>query len=481
MNEHSSSIKWAEIEPLCVIRIVLRKLWLPVLAFLIGYMCVSIVLGSLVSRSYSCSATFSVVSNSGSYYGGGSSTASEVVNIYSQLLQGRFMDDLILEDLGGSVNGSLSAKQLGDTNLISLTVSSDSPRDALLIMQSIMRNYQNLSDYVSSSVVLNQLNTPNVAITVNRVYNVQDLGTKAGLLLAAAMICLIVWLDLSRGAVQTMTGAKNRLDGKIIGSIPHEKSGGRFSFRWKKRSELHISSASVSFAFAESVHSIASRLEHEQSKGKKVFLFSSVTEGEGKSTVAANTALALAGNRGAVLFIDLDLRRPVQAGLLNVKIGKGQAFGDLLLSGANPREILSSAIEDPATGMNMLLSSRSYTDTIELLSSPLLAQVIALARQRYDFVIIDSPPLGYFADSEVLGDLSDATLLVIRQNIVPASEINDAIDSLQACKAVFLGCILNDMQHLSRHLRYGYSYGYGYGYGGKYGYGKYGYGQRSRK
>ena len=80
MNEHSSSIKWAEIEPLCVIRIVLRKLWLPVLAFLIGYMCVSIVLGSLVSRSYSCSATFSVVSNSGSYYGG-SSTASEVVNI----------------------------------------------------------------------------------------------------------------------------------------------------------------------------------------------------------------------------------------------------------------------------------------------------------------------------------------------------------------------------------------------------------------
>ena len=129
--------------------------------------------------------------------------------------------------------------------------------------------------------------------------------------------------------------------------------------------------------------------------------------------------------------------------------------------------------------MNMLLSSRSYTDTIELLSSPLLAQVIALARQRYDFVIIDSPPLGYFADSEVLGDLSDATLLVIRQNIVPASEINDAIDSLQACKAEFLGCILNDMQHLSRHLRYGY--GYGYGYGGKYGYGKYGYGQRSRK
>lgn len=473
MNENSVSFKWSEIEPLCVIRLLLRKLWLIVLAFLIGYMSVSIVLGNLVSRSYSCSATFSVTASSSGGYYGNSAAASEVVNIYSQLLQGRFMDDLILEDLGSSVSGSLSASQLGDTNLITLTVTSDSPRDALLIMQSIMRNYQNLSAYVSSSVVLNQLNTPNVSITVNQVYNVKDIGKKAGLVLAAAMTCLIVYLDLSRGTIHNMTAARGRLDGKIIGSIPHEsaKGAGKSLFRRHKRRDLQISSTAVSFAFSESVHSIASRLEHEQSKGKKVFLFSSVTEGEGKSTIAANTALALAESHGSVLFIDLDLRRPVQAGLLNVKLGKSDSFGDLLLAGADPEEILDSALIDPDTGMDMLLSSRSYTDTIDLLSSPLLARVIALARTRYDFILIDSPPLGYFADSEVLSDLSDGTLLVIRQDVVPAPEINDAIDSLKACKAEFLGCILNDMQHLSRRLAYGYGYDYGYGYGSKYGYG----------
>ena len=460
MNENSVSFKWSEVEPLCVIRLLLRKLWLLVLAFLIGYMCVSLVLGNLVSRSYSCSATFSVTS-SGGYYGN-SAAASEVVNIYSQLLQGRFMDDLILEDLGSGVSGSLSASQLGDTNLITLTVSSDSPRDALLIMQSIMRNYQNLSAYVSSSVVLNQLNTPNVSITVNQVYNVRDLGKKAGLVLAAAMACLIVYLDLSRGAIHNMTAAKDRRDGKIIGSIPHEsaKGSGKSLFRRRKRRDLQISSTAVSFAFSESMHSIASRLEHEQSKGKKVFLFSSVTEGEGKSTIAANTALALAESHGSVLFIAV------------VKLWKNASFGDLLLTADSPEEILSAAAVDPATGMDMLLSNRSYTDTIDLLSSPMLAQVIALARKRYEFIIIDSPPLGYFSDSEVLSDLSDGTLLVIRQNIVPAPELNDAIDSLKACKAEFLGCILNDMQHLSRRLAYGYGYDYGYGYGSRYGYGK---------
>ena len=480
MNKNTDFFKWSEVEPLCLIKLLLRKLWMLVLAFLIGYMCVSIVLGNLVSRSYSCSATFSVTSNSNGSYYSNSYVASEVVNIYSQLLQGRFMDDLILKDLGSSVSGTINASQLGDTNLISLTVSSNSPKDALLIMQSIMRNYQELSEYVSSSVVLNQLNTPNVSISVNQVYNVRDLGKKAGLILAAAMACAIVYLDVSRGAIQNMTAAKSRLDGRIIGTIPHEsaRGAGKSLFRRHKRKDLHVSSAAVSFAFVESVHNIASRLEHEQSKGKQVFLFTSVTESEGKSTVAANTAQTLAANNGSVLFIDLDLRRPVQANIFNVKLGKNNAFGDLLVSGADPREILASAVEDPSTGMEMLLSSRSYTDTIDLLSSPLLAQVIALARTRYEYIVIDSPPLGYFADSEVLSDLADGTVLVIRQNIVPAPEINDAIDSLKACKADFLGCILNDMQYLSRHMGYGYGYNYGYGYGSRYGYG---YGKSAKK
>ena len=480
MNKNTEFFKWSEIEPLCLIKLLLRKLWLVVLAFLIGYMSISIVLGNLVSRSFSCSATFAVTSNSNGSYYSNSSAASDVVNIYSQLLQGRFMDDLILKDLGSSVSGSINATQLGDTNLISLTVSSDSPKDALLIMQSIMRNYKELSEYVSSSVVLTQLNTPNVSISVNQVYNVRDLGKKTGLVLALVMACAIVYLEISRGAIQNMSAAKNRLDGRIIGSVPHEsaRGSGKSPFRRRKRRDLHISSSAISFAFTESVHNIASRVEHEQSKGKQVFLFTSVTEGEGKSTIAANTALTLASNSGSVLFIDLDLRRPVQTDIFNVKPAKNASFGDLLVSGADPRTILNSTIADPSSGMEMLLSNRSYTDTIDLLSSPLLAQVIALARTRFDFIVIDSPPLGYFADSEVLSDLADGTLLVIRQNIVPAPEINDAIDSLKACKADFLGCILNDMQHLSRHLRYGYGYHYGYGYGSKYGYG---YGKSAKK
>ena len=132
--------------------------------------------------------------------------------------------------------------------------------------------------------------------------------------------------------------------------------------------------------------------------------------------------------------------------------------------------IFDTLIERP--GFSFLAIGRPETAGCYCKVNAYLKEVIHLLSSGFDYVVIDSPPLGYFSDSEVLSDLSDGTLLVIRQNIVPAPELNDAIDSLKACKAEFLGCILNDMQHLSRRLAYGYGYDYGYGYGSRYGYGK---------
>lgn len=480
MNKKDRDIIWSEIEPLCMLKLLKRKLWMLVMAFLIGFMGASVLFTCLSSSSYSCSTTFAVTARSGSNYYSHTTAATEVVAIYSELLQGRFMKEMVHQDVG-SAGGSIRAAQIGDTNLISVTVSSPSPKDALLIMRAVLNHYGSLSDYVSSTAVLSPLSTPDIAIVANKSFNIPRLRMAAGVLCTGAMAAAICWLAALRCTVQTIDGARNRLDGKIIVSIPHEGGRSRKGAKKAKRSDLRISSPAISFAFAESIHSVASKLEHEHSKGRSVFLFSSVSEGEGKSTVAANTALSLAGSHGKVLFIDLDLRRPVQTEILDVKLSKNTGFGDLLLSGAGAGEILASAAMDPATGLEMLLSNRSYTEMIDLLASPLLAQVLALARERYEYIIIDSPPLGYFSDSEVLGDLSDGTMLVVRQDLAPAAEINDAIDSLRACRAEFLGCILNDMQHLSHSgSRYGYGYGYGrYGYG-KYGYGKYGYGKYER-
>lgn len=481
MDEKQKGIQWTHIEPLCVLRALLRNLWMPLLMGLTCAMGAWVLLTSLSAPQYSSYYTFAVTSRNSSLYYSNISAASDVASSYSQLLQSRIMLSAVQETLGGPVDAEITARQLGETNLIRVTVTADSPRQALLVLQAVEENYAELSDHVSATAVLSPLNAPSLSVSTLHSYDTKKACLVAGVAGVAVMAAAIMAANVLSGTVQTREGARELLDGRILASVPHEGQKGRKLFGWleerrrirrnekggkRLRRNLNISSPTISFAFTESIHRIAEKFQHEHAKGRKVFLFSSVSAAEGKSTLAANTAISLASRGVSVLFIDLDLRRPVQSEMLGLSVKKKNELGELLTEAASPERILSAAVKDSATGLHSLLSTKSYADVIELLASSQLAKVVALARQRYDYIIIDSPPLGFFSDSELLSDLSDASVLVVRQDVVPAPEINDAIDSLRAGQAEFLGCVLNDMTRLGRGGgQGGYGYGYGYGYG----------------
>lgn len=494
MDENNQGLQWSHIELLCILRALARQLWMLLLAALTCAMAAWIVLTCFVTQQYTSYTTFSVTTRTSNLYYTNITAAADVAASYSQLLQSRVLRQTMEQNLGMPLNGTVSAQQLGETNLIRVTVTADTPRQALVLLQAVSDNYGSLSAHVSSSAVLTQLNAPSLSVSAARSYNVPRTCLIAAAAGAALTAAAVVWAAVFSGTVQTLEGARSGLDARIISSVPHEGRRTRKLLGWfddrrrerrarrggkRLRRNLNISSPAISFAFTESIHRIAEKFQHEHAKGRRVFLFSSVSAAEGKSTLAANTAISLASRGVNVLFIDLDLRRPVQSEMLGLSVKQKNELGTLLTESAAPEKILSAAVTDPSTGLHSLLSTKSYTDVIELLASDQLAKVVALARERYDYVIIDSPPLGFFSDSELLSDLSDASVLVVRQDTVPAPEINDAIDALRAGKAEFLGCILNDMAHLTAYSAgYGYGYGYyGYGYGKKYD--KYGYGHRS--
>jgi Mrp family chromosome partitioning ATPase len=118
------------------------------------------------------------------------------------------------------------------------------------------------------------------------------------------------------------------------------------------------------------------------------------------------------------------------------------------------------------------LSQKSYPNAAELIASKTLSDVLVAAREHFDYVIIDLPPMAYFSEGEVMLDQADAAVLVVRQDVVPAAVINDCIDSLQGGRAEFLGHSLNDVNTLmAANPTYGYrKYGYG-----NYKYGNYGF------
>ena len=118
-------------------------------------------------------------------------------------------------------------------------------------------------------------------------------------------------------------------------------------------------------------------------------------------------------------------------------------------------------------GVYMLFPIKADGRSSELLSGDTMVALIQQLRV-FDYVIIDTPPMGMFPDAEILADRVDASMLVVRQDYTAACDINDAIDTLRQYKAAFLGCILNDML-VSPRGKYGYGGGR-YGYGSKYSY-----------
>lgn len=481
--EKGNYLNWAEIEPLCLIRRFLMKAWLIVLAVLIGVMAVSVYLLGDVSRSYSSTATFVVLPRAGSSFYINISSATQAAESFAELLQSEQMRQIVWDAAGSQNSGVITATQLEGTNMIRVNVTADTPEDALRTIQALTEHYGVLADYAASEVVLSVMSSPSVSVQEVRTHDPATLRRNAGLLCGGLMAVLLVWIFLNSETIQNSEGAKNRLDAKLLTSVPHDPQADGLKRRKGKKKRTSILDPTTSFAFSESIHRISTHLEHQKGKGKSVFLFTSVTESEGKSTVAANTALSLAAKKARVLLVDLDIRRPVQAGILNMKVPADRDLTTLLRAQASVDQILSAVQVEPRSGLCTLLSQKPYAKAADLLSSVTLGDLIAASRKHFDYIIVDLPPVGYFSDGEVLADLCDASILVVRQDLVPASVINDAIDSLRSGKAELLGCVLNDVRHLLRSSSgYGYGrYGYGkYGYG-KYGYSKYGYGGRQEQ
>lgn len=470
--ENKAKSRLEEIELFCVLRLLIKKAWLILLAALTGAMAAAVILTTAVSQTYSTSVTFAVLSRAYGASGYASvGVAKEVAEIYSELLSGSYMNETIRE-AAGDVSGAITAYQLGETNLIRVSVTSDNPRHALKIIQVIIDKQAELSEYVSSTAALNPIDSMSITVNTSGGYNATKVCLLAAFLGAAVMALALAAICVSSQTIQNRTGAKNNLDGRLMTTVPHEALPpvrGR-----KKRQALLISEPLVSFSFFEAINRVAANLEHENAKGHKVFLITSTYEGEGKSTIAANMAVALARKSAKVLLIDLDLRCPVQYRILNETVPPQAELSSLLSGDLTAEQILDQVIMKPGEDLHLLLASRPNASMVRLLMAPKLEQVISLARKQYDYVIIDTPPQSFFADSQRISDLADAAMLVVRQDVAPAPEINDAMDALRAGKAEFMGYVLNDMQHLlSGSSEYGYRYGSRY-YGRYNRYGKYG-------
>ena len=203
--------------------------------------------------------------------------------------------------------------------------------------------------------------------------------------------------------------------------------------------------------------------------GCKVVLVTSAMQSEGKSLTALNLAISLAQTDQKVLIVDCDLRRPKLNRLLNMNALSGLSN---LLMDSNRMDVTILAHE--SMGIDMILSGDIPPNPSELLASARMQRLIDALRQRYDYIIIDSPPVDMVIDAVVLSPLCDGVLFVVKADQSERGAIAYALEQLEYAKAKVLGFVFNGIGPETG----GYGkYRYGkYGYG-KYGYRRYGYGR----
>ena len=219
----------------------------------------------------------------------------------------------------------------------------------------------------------------------------------------------------------------------------------------------------------EVFRSLRTNLQFIMAENEKVVLFTSSTSGEGKTFTAANLAVSFALLDKKVVLVGLDIRKPRLAELF--EINDHQHGITNLLTQPDPtaadvkKQILKSGISN---NLDILMAGPIPPNPAELVARKSLDQVIDILKETYDYVLIDSAPVGLVTDTLQIGRVANATVLLCRADYTP-KEAFGYIDDLAKEKKLPNMCVVINGIDMSK-KKYGYYYGYGrYGKYGRYG------------
>ena len=204
--------------------------------------------------------------------------------------------------------------------------------------------------------------------------------------------------------------------------------------------------------FSESIRRLNSAIQVSAAEGNapKVVAVTSLVPGEGKTSVSVSLARLVARSGQKVLLIDFDGRRPSVHTALGLKLSPG--VSDILLGAATVEEVIN---KDERSGADVVTAGRHVQDPAQLLGVGRLREFIAEMRDRYDLVIIDTPPLGAVADALILARRADATVLVSQWNKVLQDEVVWGIRQLRDAGATLAGVLITQA-NLKKQASYGY-------------------------
>ena len=291
------------------------------------------------------------------------------------------------------------------------------------------------------------------------------------------LAALVLGVGLPVGVIYLIGLTKFKIEGRadvekltslpVVGDIPlaDEKTGSIAVF--ENQNNL----------MSETFRNVRTNLQFILENGKNVILVTSTISGEGKSFISANLAISLSLLGKKVVIVGLDIRKPGLNKVFNIprkEVGITQYL-------ANPEKNLMDLVQlsDVSKNLYILPGGTVPPNPTELLARDGLDKAIETLKKNFDYVILDTAPVGMVTDTLLIGRVADLSVYVCRADYTHKNEYTLINELAEKDKLPSLCTVINGLDLKRR--KYGYYYGYGkygkfYGYGKRYGYG-YGYGE----
>lgn len=283
-----------------------------------------------------------------------------------------------------------------------------------------------------------------------------------GLLAALLVFIRVLFYDRVENADQLRASTNIPVFGEVIASDKAEEN-------------YVVVDSDPKAAITESFRTIRTNLEYlPATETGRAVMVTSYRPNEGKtfSSVNLSAILAKAGKR--VLLLELDLHKPkVGTGLgLTNKIGISTIL-------AGKADIVECVMPTQIEHFDVILAGATPPNASELILSKMLPEIFNYGREHYDYVMVDTPPVGLITDALLMMRHVDATLFVINTRFANKDHVRNAMEIHAANPVKNFGFILNGVR--MKKSKYYYNTNYGYGYRYAYGYGGYGYGYGARR
>jgi capsular exopolysaccharide synthesis family protein len=364
----------------------------------------------------------------------GDQFAQRRVNTYLALLR-TDSTRIALEDAGVTLERDDSTARLDgtadlDTVLLTATATAPNRQHALDVATVLSEAFPKLVNEVenadpgSATVQLVLVSGPSVRPVPTTAKKTVAVYAVSGLAVASVAAFL---LSLTDRKIRSLDQLRAVSGAALLGAIPRDPA---------VKIEPVITRETSQSVRAEAFRELRTNLKFlDLDSHTQTVIVTSAVSGEGKTATSANLATVLAHSGASVLLIEGDLRRPSFLGIFDMEPGVGLV--DVLRNNVR----FDTALRPLDTGLTILPSGGVAADASELLDSPEMDRLLDVARKRFEFIIIDAPPLLAVTDAAVLSVKSDGVLMVVRIDSTTTGEVQRSLAALDLVDAHVLGVV----------------------------------------